>query len=168
MKIKLECEFESIEEMNEFMEGIKSNPIETKKIISANTVEKDNKPKKTKSQKKSKKGYKKGISIKDMKDFKKLRKTRVYNRRTKEWNAVGVKGHPMYLPFDDLIKIIEDYRKGVPIEETYKKTNTKHQTASALMNIQYIYRAGGFNEGIYENARRYNYRPEELISHEGD
>lgn len=119
--------------------------------------------------KKTKRTYKKGISIKEMAQFKRLKQPRVYNRQTKCWSVkFGNKGHPIYLPFEDLIIIIEDYRKGVRIEETFEKTHTKHETPAGLQNIQYIYRAGGFNEGIYENARRYNYRPEELISTEGD
>ena len=156
---------ENVEDANEFVKHW--NFARTMRAES-NEEKSVKEPKKKIKPKKSKKGYKKGISVKDMQGFHKLKRTRIYDRKTKEWNAVGVKGHPMYLPFEDLIKVIEDYRNGVPIEETFKRTNTKHHTPSALMNIQYIYRAGGFNEGIYENARRFNYRPEELISHEGD
>lgn len=124
---------------------------------------------KPKTKRKSKIGYKKGISIKEMAQFERLKKPRVYDRKTHYWtNKFGGKGHAIFLPFEDLIIIIEDYRNGVRIEETFEKTHTRHKTPAGLQNIQYIYRAGGFNEGIYENARRYNYRPEELISKEGD
>ena len=144
---ELDCEVE-IDETKTFSDIIKENP----------------KPKR-----KSKKGYRKGVSIKEMAQFKRLKQPRVYDRKTCCWtNKFGNRGHAIYLPFEDLIRIIEDYRNGVRIEETFERTHTKHKTPAGLQNIQYIYRAGGFNEGIYENARRYNYRPEELISKEGE
>ena len=89
-------------------------------------IEEKPKSKTTTPKRKSKKGYKKGVSIKEMAGFDRFKKPRVYDRKTKYWtNKFGGKGHGLYLPFEDLIIVIEDYRKGVRIEETFEKGQNK-------------------------------------------
>ena len=118
---------------------------------------------------KSKKGYHKNVPIWEMRKFKQYAAPRVYDPKTGMWKTKrsGRRGRPLYLPFETLIIMINDYKKGIHPEETHRKLNL-HSTISGFRTTLYVYRGGGFNEGIYENARKYGYNPQDLISTECD
>ena len=126
-----------------------------------------NKRGKDKSKRKSRRGLKRNVPIYEMINFPKYSTPRVYNSRTGYWQTKNnSKGQKLYLPFESLITLIEDYRNNVPMSETFRKIDTHAVTVQGIKTQLLVYRAGGFNEGIIENARKYGYDPQELISKE--
>jgi hypothetical protein len=103
----------------------------------------------------------------EMSDYKNYRKTRVYNSKTKTSKVEGEHvRRTFYLPFESLITIIEDYKNGISIQETFTKIKGATKTPQGLLIYRNMYRAGAFNDAIYENALTYGYKPDELISNE--
>lgn len=103
----------------------------------------------------------------EMSDYENYKKTRIYNSKTKTWKVKGEHiRRTFYLPFESLITIIEDYKNGISIQETFTKIQNATKTAQGLLCYRNMYRAGAFNDAIYENALSYGYKPEDLISNE--
>ena len=103
----------------------------------------------------------------EMSDYENFKQQRVYNSKTHTWKRKGDRvRRGFYLPFESLITLILDYKEGKTIKETFEKIDSKAKTPNGLMSYRNMYRAGAFNDAIYENALLYGYKPEDLISKE--
>lgn len=103
----------------------------------------------------------------EMSDFENYKKQRRYNPKTKTWKIKGDKiRRSLYLPFESLITMILDYKNEIPITETFEKIKSGAKTPQGLITYRNMYRAGAFNDSIYENALSYGYNPQDLISTE--
>ena len=118
------------------------------------------------TQTKTTKSISKDAKIYELRDFKKYSIPRRYNSRTKCWTTTTSRGKSFYFPFESLIKLIENYKNNIPLETTFKQIESHVRTSQGLQYYEYMYRAGAFNDAIYENARKYGYDPQDLISNE--
>lgn len=112
--------------------------------------------------------YKRHIPIWKHKKFHVYKKQRVYNEKTHVWTVKGKnkgRGKKLRLSIEVLFTIIEFYIAGYDAVQINNKLGLykSHQGMQAILNI---YKAGGFNDAIYEYALKYGYKPNDLISKE--
>ena len=103
----------------------------------------------------------------EMAAYENYKQPRIYNSKTKTWKMKGEQvRRTFYLPFESLVTIIIDYKNGIPITETFQNIKSSAKTSQGLLTYRNMYRAGAFNDAIYENALSHGYKPEDLISTE--
>ena len=109
--------------------------------------------------------YKKGGHISTYQHFKNYKTPRVYNLKAGTFSIAGKKAK-INLNFEQLVAIIRAYNAGLPVKKIQEIPILKSFTKYAIQNYIYIYRAGGFNQAIMDNGRKFGYNPNKLISRE--
>ena len=155
------------EEVSELKKGydiLVSEVVEIKQLLLNQTpngkltetveIEPDNKP-----------FYTKGGHISTYQHFKNYKTPRGYNIKTGTFSIAGKKSK-INLNFEQLVAIIKAYNAGLPVKKIQEIPILKSFTKYAIQNYIYIYRAGGFNQAIMDNGRKFGYNPKKLISRE--
>lgn len=112
---------------------------------------------------------KRGAHISEFKDFEMYRQPRSYDLKNQIFKVDSDNNHSNnFIPmtFAQLVTLIKMYKAERPLKEIKKHPLFIDFSKNRLQNYIYIYRAGGFNDTILENARKLGYNPEKLLSHE--
>lgn len=70
------------------------------------------------------------------------------------------------LGFIQLVAIIKAYQNGLSVKKMRTNPILAEYSIFTLQHYIYIWRAGGFNQAIKDNARKFGYNPEKLLSKE--